>query len=688
MSNIFEKRKSFVDNLKSKITQKTIESKKGLSPNLLRNPSLNLQNKILEKFLNDGDSTKGLPVKSIISKTVFNYNIPEIENLKIDFVYNYFTKDERSFESANLKDRIINLEVESISEAIYNATNELIPRYVKFSFTPPRDPYTKIETKNNESLIENFKNIIKEGASSSKFFTGFELKDTGEEKSIYLNLKNSSAVANLIEPEDSSLSLAKKINEEISDNGITGQNKKLLLESLSQLKDDEMIYAQSDVHPEVANFSDNPVGRQTFSIKINNLFINDIIKKANRLPTGVYQDEIDSLSKITPDYQKNILSKIGNDPTKIYEDEFINNVDAFEIISVNSKAYTPAMKNLLTKKDYETKLLGYVIEKTEILPDESINVMDPIIVSDPRNLYVKDDNVRYGGNYAYTIRTLCQVIVPVVKIDPDNPLLDEVVLAKFIMMSEGVTKSVYCIEKVPPPPPTGIRVRFDFKSKKPIVTWQFPVNPQRDIKRFQIFKRLNIDLPFTLVAEYDFDNSIFKTDVNEIAQSKNLIQMEFPKTSFIDENFNISSTPIYSIASVDAHGMTSNLSTQIQIRYDKLKNKLISKLISREGSPKQYPNIYLEEDTFKDVIKSSGSQRMHIFFDPEYYKVTKNDKINSFKTLEKDLKLIASDPNNATYSIQILNLDLQKEGIINITIDDKSLLPEKITSKSFTKNET
>jgi hypothetical protein len=678
--NIFKKLKE----VKNNIASKNIEASKNLSPGLLKNLASSLEKAM---FSDSGNNSFDISAKSIMSKTSFTYDIPEIENLEINFVYNYFTKDERSPTSSSKSEKIINIQVETTSDFLYNVRNEQLPRYVKFSFKPPRDPFAKIATANDKTLIDNLEKIAKEGAGSDKFFTGVELKDSGEEKTIYANLKNAGFITQIATPLDSSQAIAKKISNINSDpSGITGLGKKYILESLNQLKDDQLTCAPSDVSPEVANFSDNPVGRQTFSVKFNNLFIDDIVKKGNRLPTSVFQDELYELSKITKEYQSNTLSKIGNDPTKLYEDEFVNHVSAFEIIKSNVEKKSKAVKKAIIEKDYEVTLLGYLIEKTEVLPDESVIVHEPFIVNDPQKLFVKDDKVRYGGNYVYTVRTVCQVITPVLKVDPDNPILDEVVLAKFVMASEGVTNSILCQEKVPPPPPTAIRPRFNYRKKQPVINWQFPVNPQRDIKRFQIFKRQNVNFPFTLVAEYDFDDSISRTSVNEIATDENLLTMQFPKTTYIDENFSIASTPIYAIASVDAHGMTSNLSTQIQIRFDRSKNKMTSKLVSREGAPKQYPNIYLEQDTFKDVMMLSDYQRMHVFFDPEYYRVLKNDNSNSRKNikLEKDLKLIASDPDNSTYSIQILNIDNQKDAIINIKIKDKSGTPQRVSSKTIT----
>ena len=109
---------------------------------------------------------------------------------------------------------------------------------------------------------------------------------------------------------------------------------------------------------------------------------------------------------------------------------------------------------------------------------------------------------------------------------------------------------------------------------------QFPLNQQRDIKRFQIFKRLSIDTGFTLICEYDFDDSASRTSVAEVAQSSKLYKLNYPKLCYLDVNYVRGTSPIYTVACVDAHGMTSNYGPQIQAVYDKFRNRIVQKIIS------------------------------------------------------------------------------------------------------------
>ena len=105
------------------------------------------------------------------------------------------------------------------------------------------------------------------------------------------------------------------------------------------------------------------------------------------------------------------------------------------------------------------------------------------------------------------------------------------------------------------------------------------------------------------LMEYDFDQSIWKSPPLEDAVSKNITQMKFPQTSFVDTMYEPGERAIYTVACVDARGFTSNYGAQFEVYYDKFKNVLHKKLISREGAPKSYPNIYFNED-----IKPLSSQ--------------------------------------------------------------------------------
>ena len=623
---------------------------------------------------------ESLPARSFISRAVFSYDVPEITEFKAEFTYNYFTRDERVRKLLSPEEQLINLDTDNTSDIMFQVKNDKIPRFVKFSFKPAIDPYAKLAKNSTTIIRDNLDKIIVEGAGSSKFHTGVELLDTNLEKTIYSMLSGSFTFIKTSTQKDSPLSAAVKLEEELNENGgLTGESKKFILESMSNMQAEGLSFAKSDVSPDVAQTSNDPISKQTFSLKFNNLFFNDMIKNASRIPDKIFQDEIESLRDVSEEIQGSIII----DPFTVSDAEFENSVKAISVRPVENISD----QDILVSK-HEITQLGYIIQRIEILPDESSVMLEPLFVDNPAGLYVLDKNVRYGGTYVYKIRTVCKVKSLLRDSDFDDPIYDQLSMVEFLLASEGVTTSVTCIENIPPPNPTRVRARLEPRQKKPVLSWQFPLNVQRDIKRFQIFKRLSIFEPFTLVCEYDFDDSMIKTVPVEEANQKVLYTLKAPKLDYLDISYEKGNSPIYAIACVDAHGLSSNLSAQLKVTYDYFKNKLETKVISGEGAPKPYPNLLLENDAFSDAIKVSGYDRMTVFFDPEYYRVVKN--VNSTSTwkdsIEKDLNFLIVNPEKTTYKIQILNIDIQKDQTVDVKIADKSGIPATTTVANISRN--
>ena len=86
----------------------------------------------------------------------------------------------------------------------------------------------------------------------------------------------------------------------------------------------------------------------------------------------------------------------------------------------------------------------------------------------------------------------------------------------------------------------------------------------------------------------------------ELVSLDRVYRMNIPMRSFRDFEFDKNKKFIYALACVDAHGLTSNYSVQMEISFNRRENKLVRKLISRSGAPKPYPNAYLNRDLFID----------------------------------------------------------------------------------------
>jgi len=271
------------------------------------------------------------------------------------------------------------------------------------------------------------------------------------------------------------------------------------------------------------------------------------------------------------------------------------------------------------------------------------------------------------------------------------------------------------------------------------MTWDYPANSQSDIKQFQIFRRRSLDHPFELIYQYGFDTSepgyiaksaitsefedrlleknnageivtpseqqaFFsgrryttgeKVDANNIENMspdlRNLVidlgtigERSRPVFKHTDEDFVVdienftTTTFIYAMSSVDAHGMISNYSSQYKVSFDIYKNKLTIELVCDEGSPRAYPNLNLAIDTFKDSINTTGMKlkNLEIYFDPENFQVIDN-KGTTFDVVSIQKP---EDPPDAKpfYHFQMINLDNQLTQVLRINVGKIPIPPEDI----------
>ena len=198
--------------------------------------------------------------------------------------------------------------------------------------------------------------------------------------------------------------------------------------------------------------------------------------------------------------------------------------------------------------------------------------------------------------------------------------------------------------------------------------WNMPTNPQRDIVKFQIFRRRNIEESFTLINVLDFDNSDVRFVGREVINPDVVTRITQPATLFIDQEFDKNESYIYAIACVDAHGQSSNYSNQIQVSFDIEKNRINSRRISRSGAPRQYPNFYIKQTLFKQTISTSEAKRIKIYFDPEYLDVDQSLKRLGSESVDEQSLL--TNEEKGKYILQLLNTDLQQSKSIDILIKD------------------
>lgn len=640
------------------------------------------------------------PERTYMSKPTYSFDVPEIKSLRGRFIYNYFTPDERVNANPDTVNPSVDNNEPNYEYIQYMVYTQQSPRLIELEFEPANDPFATINTSNVQLISDDISKIVAEGSVSSKYYTGFELIDTGAE-SIYTYLNQSSLIQQSISSDGSPAEAAAQINEltlprpeGAGSSSVTGFSKRYLIEALKNVQSDGNRAAGSDAVAESESF--DSVTRQSISMRMNNLFFHDIIRSSTRIIDNTFQDEIRSIASISSEVQDSFSQQS-------YEAGFnyLNGLDYEPVVAPYEAAVTdPASGNS------EIVAMGYIVDKYEIDASGTATFVEKLFVNSGQATKIVDTKIKYGATYTYRIRSLFKVITSAALLSDPNEAEEDYGFVSFLIASEGEIATISCVENIPPPAPQNINVRLDYKNRIPYVSWQFPFNKQRDIKRFQIFRRNSVEEPFVLIAEYDFDDSEVKSNFLEVAQSSKLYKMNYPMLSYLDVGYVRGTSPIYTVACVDAHGLTSNYGPQIQATLDKFRNRIVQKVVSGPGAPKPYPNLYLREDAFSDAAKCSGYDRMHVFFDPDYARVTKYmrdfgnesyETIASFiaehqdvsvanPLVETDLNVIAVDPNFETYQIHIVNADLQKDEVVKIKLADKSGAPTSFEVSNLSTN--
>ena len=237
---------------------------------------------------------------------------------------------------------------------------------------------------------------------------------------------------------------------------------------------------------------------------------------------------------------------------------------------------------------------------------------------------INDEFVKYNQTYKYYIYPVYSLSI--YSYD-DNFSRDQIFVCGYPL----ITKDIVTIETKRPDPPNGPFFKIDKNTLNLEVLWKKPFEKQNDIKGFQVFKRNNLDQPFTLIAEYrshfQTDFPIFNDNINQ-----DIIELTpgILKESYIDKKFDTSKVNIYSICSIDAHGQVSDLSTQVGVVYDVILQKITTDLISESGAPREYPNLYIKRQTkyfdnndsiITNIPLSTKKNKFSLYFTPDCQEV-------------------------------------------------------------------
>lgn len=589
---------------------------------------------------------------SLPSKQVYIVDVPEIQNFEATFQYNYFTPDESTNALGGTPDFALQTNSDDFNTQFVQYATTRVPRYVQISFKPVRlsDLYNKTyksttigsSTRGKLLISNNLDKIINEDDFASLNFTSVLLQDVKVDDKLHKVVSSSLAPK---QTSNHSLSIQSAVMS-------------------SFLKNEKSVEHQ--FIQKTLNVPQRLAGVRFFNestSRKHDVYF-DKLKSAGlhaQLNTSLFYSDSEDAIDLSSQFAEELISfkkKLGKNASKLSNTTFSHSDYKTNVPYVEVKKVKTSDQVL----DSAAEILGYIIDKYEISSDGNISKLEPIVIENSHVNLGLDFKVRYGATYQYTIRSIALYTTPAI-----DDHTGDVATIKLLVSSKPSAKVVLtCVDVTAPPPPADLKPTWDYEKDRLALFWSLPVNSQRDIKRFQIFRRKNISESFELLKQYDFDDSLVKAyDIEEV-DSQLTEYVNSPKCWFIDNEFDRNSSFIYALCSIDAHGFTSAYSVQFQCSFDVLQNRIVVKQISHSGAPKAYPNFYIENEVFANLIRVSGdrSKTMKVFFNPEHYQTIDDSG--------RITKIVQSESDGAKYVFQFVNTDSQKSSNLSVIIEDKT----------------
>ena len=569
--------------------------------------------------------------------------LENVEIISSKFVYNYFTPDER------INEKHSTFPEDGVTDsAYYESRIAKAPRYVRIDFKTPETGTSKTGLPSLIKRINAGEKIIYENSPFNLNFSSIEFADTLVDNRCYAIASASLQFSSSNEIAGDSLETGAPTTPTVLNTKAT------IFNSLGNIQSAGYAYARTDVRAEEKTQFLKDVRAFWSSITLNNNFIDDITRQVVTNQNSIFADEFSAVIESTEVIQTK--TRQSSTPLKVLSDYYDYTIPTDRIVVTK-----PSVFETIPKMEFTH--VGYVIQKMSQQPDGTLKIYDDLIYEKGTS-YILDEGVRYGGIYSYQIRSVYNITTYVAAQDISGRG-SGIAKVDMLFATVGSNIDVDCVETSPPRAPEDLYFKVESDGSL-FIGWRFPLNPQRDIKKFQVFRRKTVFEPFDLLAELDFDDSFEKSSSKENVPEWKVTKKRYPATFYVDKDFNLRSKYIYAIASIDAHGLSSNYSAQLEVSLDLYTERVIVKPISRPGAPKPYPNLLLPADFFPDLIKDSGHTKMTVYFDPTY-----TDLLDS---KGDSLGVISYSDKSPTYKIQILETNLAQEQMIDIKMTNNKIV--------------
>jgi hypothetical protein len=543
-----------------------------------------------------------------------------------EFQYGFFTRDETVVEGA--KPKRVGTSPDRVLSQLRNS-----PRYVVLSFDPPNSNVPRSVTVEDIKLVkENISKIYSAEDVGNTSATTVLVQDTGLLDRVYRTIRRSADLRGISgNLTDISMRLGNSLGPAVD---------RVLLQDLTARFSEMGANFISD-SSRIGSGKFGQVRSTVTSYTVSDKFVLDAVRSGelagNLGPVSSAALLSDNVETLQNDARSEIQAISSNDYVTILEPVNIRESNAREFADGTELIATLVYrKETLQNGDEVTRLL-------DILPADSSRYFD--------------HEIKLGATYHYWLHSVYRVTTHSLSVNTG-----QVVIAQVLFQSEASEAyTTRTDDVVPPPPPSDFDVRWDYRSKKLILSWAFPPLAQRDIKYFQVFRRSNLLESFTLLTEYDFNDSLAQPVRYENVLPSNSQKMNSPMTTYYDTEFRKDSDYIYCVASVDARGLVSNYSPQLRVTFDAIQNRLNVEQVSPGNAPRPYPNVFLRGDLFLDSIVTTGKRRLKIYFDPEYLKLVDRDgnDLGLFQLAE-----------SGKYKISILDVTRAESASVELAIKD------------------
>ena len=595
---------------------------------------------------------------SFPSNTITSINIPEVVGFDAEFVYNFFVPDEKTNENGS---RYSQGTDEDLVSGKRRNLEVKIPRWVEFSFSP-------VTIISNATLDNEFVAPISRPQDVERLIKNNLSKIQSE-----LDVSSKSTSAMIMQDISFRRNAARVLNLAVAIRGYVSGNrpdKAKFLNSVTTARVDGNLLLQAMNVKSMYGvryqrrlrtsrrsrrdwYRGKRAARNKFATiqntkayaQINDKFLKTIVAAGERNSLNPFSGKFSEMADPAEKLQSSARSK-----SRI--DAILGTDFSSVIIPISYRRADDDVQNA-------AKVIGYIVDKQEITASGAIKNLEPIILTSPNIGAALDAKIKYDAVYRYSIRAIA-----LVQLQGTSQRTGETIAVSGLVTSRASKAvEVKCEETTPPPPPADFNFVWDYRIHKLNLLWSFPPNPQQDIKTFQVFRRSSIWEPFTLLVEYDFDNSEVPTPRVETPNVDAIIDCGTnPMTFFVDDEFTKDSNFIYALCAVDAHQYTSNYSIQFAVGFDRYKNVLTKELVSAAGAPKPYPNFLLEEELTSVAMKDSNHFNARIYFDPEYLTIVDGNG--------EDMEVLATNKNEGTYKLSFINIERQKSQIVTFNVED------------------